>query len=108
MQIIFSREVANELANKFTVLELETFNVEGQMLETFCVVPADKISPTEYPTLAASCDLHAQLAEAIKQTDYTFCEITIPALMGKFGGELDSFYEIISERIALSNTTYQT
>ena len=100
MQIIFSREVAEELKDKFTILELETFDVDGKMLETFCVVPADKISLAEYVTLGRSIDLHAQLVEAIKQKDYSFCKEAIPELVGKFGGELDSFYEIINERVA--------
>jgi hypothetical protein len=43
MEIIFSREVAEGLRERYTVLELETFDVEGKTLETFCVVPAEKL-----------------------------------------------------------------
>lgn len=98
MQIIFSRAVAKELSDKFTVLELETFDVEGQLLETFCVIPSDSISLAEYPTLKHSEDLHAQLVAAIKRQDYLLIAEIIPYLLGKFGGEVDSFYEVISER----------
>lgn len=95
MDIIFSREIAESLKDRFTVLELETFDVEGKLLETFCVVPADKIPIVEMPTLAKSIDMHEHLAKSIKQENWNFCVQAIPHLLGKFGGELDSFYEII-------------
>ena len=47
MDIIFSRQVAEELQERYTVLELETFEVEDKTLETFCVVPGDKIPVEE-------------------------------------------------------------
>ena len=43
MDIIFSRQAAEELSERYTVLELETFDVEDKVLETFCVVPGDRI-----------------------------------------------------------------
>lgn len=98
MQIIFSKEVAQTLKDRFTVLELETFDVEGQMLETFCVVSADKIPVTEMPELERYMNMHDHLAKSIKQKNWNFCLEAIPYLMGKFGGELDSFYEIILDK----------
>lgn len=102
MDIIFSRDVADSLKDRFTVLELETFDVNGQMLETFCVVPADKIPIVEMPTLEKAVNMHEHLAKSIKQENWHFCVEAIPHLMGKFGGELDSFYEIILEKATVN------
>lgn len=101
MQIIFNRDVANSLREKYTVLELEAFDVNGQQLETFCVVPAEKINLGEMPTLEQTSALHAHYVQALKDKNYKICTELHEHLLGKFGGELDSFYEEIAKRIAL-------
>jgi hypothetical protein len=98
MNIIFSRQVAEELREKYTVLELETFEVEGKLLETFCVVPQEAISLQEMPVLDKQIDLHNQFVLHLKKKDYTFCRSAAEHLIGKFGGELDSFYTTVLER----------
>ena len=100
MEIIFSREAAEGLRDRYTVLELETFDVEGQKLETFCVVPAEKLL-YEMSDLEHNSQLHAQLVQAIKDQDAALCTDLTDVLKGRFGGELDSFYEIIHDRFAV-------
>ena len=102
MQVIFNRETADKLRERYTVLELETFNVNDQQLETFCVVPADKMNLGELPNLDSNIKMHAELIEQLKVKNYQFCIDAIDHLMGKFGGELDSFYEIIQSRAKLA------
>lgn len=104
MQIIFNRQAAEELRSRYTVLELETFDVEGQQLETFCVVPADKMNLAHLPNLDADIKLHENLIEQLKLKNYQFCLDAIEHLLGKFGGELDSFYTIIQSRAKESNS----
>jgi hypothetical protein len=98
MQIIFSRTVADELRSRYTVLELETFSVGEDLLETFCVVPADKMNLAHLPNLESDIRLHENLIEELKKENYKFCLDAIDHLLGKFGGELDSFYVIIKDR----------
>lgn len=100
MDIIFSREAAEGLRDRYTVLELETFDVEGQTLETFCVVPAESIF-MEMQDLPANVKLHEQLVQAIKDRDAKLCQDLTEVLKGRFGGTLDSFYDVIQERFAL-------
>lgn len=100
MDIIFSREAADNLRERYTVLELETFEVEGQVLETFCVVPAERIY-MEMQDLSSNVKLHEQLIQAIKDKDAKLCQDLSEILKGRFGGELDSFYDIIQERFAV-------
>jgi hypothetical protein len=98
MQIIFSRTVADELRSRYTVLELETFSVGEDLLETFCVVPADKMNLAHLPNLESDIRLHENLIVELKKKNYQFCLDAIDHLLGKFGGELDSFYVIIKDR----------
>lgn len=105
MQIIFSRQAAEELQDRYTILELETFDVQGQKLEAFCVVPTEKIGLQEMQFLDNYKKLHAELINHLKQKNYKVCEDLIEHLMGKFGGELDSFYTIILERCKSTETS---
>jgi hypothetical protein len=106
MQIIFNRQSADELRSRYTVLELETFDVEGQQLETFCVVPADKMNLAHLPNLESDIRLHEKLIEELKKENYKFCLDAIDHLLGKFGGELDSFYVIIKDRATQALTQH--
>ena len=98
MEIIFSREVAEGLRERYTVLELETFDVEGQQLETFCVVPAEKLI-MEMGQLVDNVAAHNQLIQSLKESNNDIVVELSTALKGKFGGELDSFYDILIERL---------
>jgi hypothetical protein len=98
MHVIFSREAAERLKDSYTVLELETFEIEGRLVETFCVVTADKMNLAHMPTLDNDQQLHARLIEHVKKKDYKICLEIITHLRGRFGGELDSFYDEIEKR----------
>ena len=104
MNIIFDRAAAEELGKKYTVLELETFAVNDRNLECFCLVDGEKLTK-EMHTLERSCKLHAKLVSDLKRKDYDAVEEILGHLYGKFGGELDSFYQVILERIKAQKTT---
>jgi hypothetical protein len=98
MDIIFSRQVAEELKERYTVLELETFDVEGKTLETFCVVPSDCIPIEEVVKLDHWKKLHDTFVQANKDKNAKLCYDLRPYLKGKWGGELDEFYDIVCGR----------
>jgi hypothetical protein len=104
MQIVFNRVNADQLREKYTVLELEAVTVNDQTLEAFCVVPVEHIA-MEMATLEYNVSLHEQLVLAIKNNDTDTCISIIPDLLGKFGGELDSFYEIVLARCKETGST---
>ena len=100
MQIIFSRVVAEELRKQHTVLELETIVKDGITLDAYCVVPADRINLSELPQLEHNCKLHQAFVDAYNIKDYKICNDLFPHILGKFGGEVDTFYQEIVQRIA--------
>ena len=99
MQLIFGKENAETLREKYTVLELETIDVEGQPLEVFCLVGADHIGIADLPQLEQWTKLHDEFLHGYHTEQYNYCRQCIEHLMGKFGGELDTFYEEILRRI---------
>jgi len=104
MQIIFDPKAVKELENKYTLLPLETIPVENQLLEAWCLVPAESLL-NDLGTLELDKQLHAQLLAAIQDDQAELAQGLCEMLLGKFGGELDSFYEEIVKRIEHTNST---
>lgn len=95
MQMIFNRTLAEELANRYIVLELEPHIVQDAVLETFCVVESEKIPLTEVTMLEHWKKLHKEFVQANKDKNGKLCRDLAEHLVGKFGGEVDSFYQIV-------------
>lgn len=107
MDIIFGRENAERLREKYTVLDLETVTKDGVSIEVFCLISADKIGIADFPQLESWIKLHNDFLHGYHTKQYSFCRQCIEHLMGKFGGELDTFYEEILKRIIHEETTGQ-
>lgn len=97
MNIIIGEVAAEHLRENYTVLELETFTVGENKIKTYCVVnnmPIDELSALEqYKTL------HQKMIDEYNAGNYNFCTDAISHLTGKFGGELDTFYSTILDKI---------
>lgn len=99
MQLIFGHDTAAQLREQHTVLELETIDADGMDLEVYCVIPADKINLVELPQLEHNAKLHQAFVDAYKLQDFKLCKDLVEHLIGKFGGEVDTFYQEILDRI---------
>ena len=99
MQLIFGRENAEKLKERYTVLELETVEKEGTSIEVFCLIPGEKIGLPDLPTVDQWIKLHNDFLNGYQTNQYEYCRQCIEHLMGKFGGEVDTFYMEILTRI---------
>jgi hypothetical protein len=97
MHIIFG-DAINEIPDSFTILELDTFKLNDTEVKTaYCVV--EKIPLVEFTTLQSYKNLHADLIRYYREKKWNFCEQAIESLLGKWNGELDTFYLSLNERI---------
>ncbi len=97
--ILQSRDNISDLAEKYTVLELDSFRLLGHSdpITAFCLienVPIDQIT-----AMQQYIDLHAALLKNYRSQNWKFCQDALEHLMGKWGGQLDSFYAELSDRI---------
>ena len=99
MQLVFDKTVAEQLSEKYTVVELETLTVAGVGAVTaWCVLPAEKIF-SELDVLPMNLKTHRDLLDAISSNQSEIALELCASLTGKFGGELDTFYEELTKRI---------
>lgn len=99
MHIIFGQDQARALQNKYTVLELDTFNFADSNVRVpaYCII--ENVGILELPELERYKKLHAELIMNYRKQNWQFCSDAIEHLLGKWGGEMDSFYQDFSRRV---------
>jgi hypothetical protein len=97
MNIIFKSNLTG-IDNKYTVLDLDTFRLPDGTEHTACCV-IENIPITELPNTEHLKTVHANLIESYGQRRWDQCEQYIIELTGKWGGDLDSFYSTLKQRI---------
>lgn len=102
MNIIFETEVTKDIAEKYTLLELDTFlkTGTGEKVKSFCVLTNEDITLQEIALIEKNKELHANLIKNYQLRNWDFCEQAISHLQGKWKGECDSFYSVLGKRIS--------
>jgi hypothetical protein len=99
MNIIFGKEQADSMLEKYTVLELDIFQIgnTSDTVTAYCAVeniPIDQL--LQVPELKIK---HANMIDYYRTRQWTACQSELDQLIGQWNGELDSFYQEVSARI---------
>lgn len=107
MHIILGDQITEELATKYIVLELDSFRVPGKdhAVPAFCLV--ENVPLAELPQADQFRDLHAQMIKNYQLGNSKFCRDAIEHLMGRWNGEVDSFYQDLLNRLQNTDTSSQ-
>jgi len=97
MNIIF-KENSEEIREKYVVLDLDTFSMPDGTTHTACCV-IENVPITELAKTETLKELHANLIANYAEKNWNYCEQAIEQLMGKWNGELDSYYADLNTRI---------
>ena len=99
MNIIFGTEMARQAQERYTVLELDTFNLlpTDEVVTAYCIV--ETIPIEEMPAIESLKDLHLNLMAEYRKRNWRYCEDAIAHLRGKWHSELNSFYTELYLRI---------
>ena len=99
MKIILGKENAESMRDKYLVLELDTiqFATDAPSITAYCLVEPKALE--ELTTMNSFIELHAKLIENYQKKNWKFCSDAIEHLLGKWNGDVDSFYRELLNRI---------
>jgi hypothetical protein len=90
-----------ELKTKYTILELDTLRFpDSDATQTaWCLISTDNITLQDLPELGRYQELHNNMMRNYKLKNWKYCEDAIEHLLGRWNGELDSFYNALTDRL---------
>lgn len=98
MNIIFGSAV-KEIPDSYTILELDTFRLpnSSEPVPFYCLV--EKIPLGDFATIEHWKKIHNDVLRLYKQRQWNYCEQALQGLMGKWNGEVDTFYQSLLDRV---------
>jgi hypothetical protein len=99
MYIIVGDENISSIDENYLILELDTFKTDKKLVPTFCVVDFNNLNIDKLTNSNSHKELHDNLIKNYKLGNWDFCIAAVKYLIGKFNGELDSFYVTLVTRI---------
>ncbi len=97
MHIIFDETARSELSDKHVVLELDTLRVKDRLVTAYCVV--EHIPFQDLGRIGQLYDHHHEMLRHYKTRNWAEALDIASSLLGQWGGRVDSFYEIINQRL---------
>ena len=99
MNIIFGSELTEQIQTRYTILELDTFSLlpSNEVKTAYCLIQS--IPLEEMIEIQSLKDLHSNLMVEYRKRNWRYCEDVIEHLTGKWGGEVDTFYSELYQRI---------
>jgi len=99
MNIILGKSARQNLGDKYIVLELDTFEIAGELVPSYCVLDAGDIPLSEMQDIPAWVENHDKIMENYRKQNWNFCEQMIEHIQTRWGGALNSFYLTLYSRI---------
>lgn len=96
MHIVFD-EAVELMRSKFLVLELDTFRLTDRLHTAWCVI--ENMPLEELPIADKLREAHEDLMHSYRTQQWHRCATAISGLMGRWNGDLDTFYENLAARI---------
>jgi len=100
MNIILGEETVQGINDRYVVLELDRLQLPNnpEPVTAYCMVESMPLD--DIVLLERWRELHNNLIKNYRLRNWNFCEDAIEHLKGHWRGELDSFYDILLDRVA--------
>jgi hypothetical protein len=99
MNIVFGRDNLKSIDGKNTVLTVDSFKVNDEIIECFCLLSIEDIPLSDLPTVETQIKLHESLVAEYRKKNWNYCLDAIGGLRGNFNGVLNEFYDNLESRI---------
>jgi len=99
MNIVLGKENINIVDDKYISLELDLLRIPSceEPIAAYCIL--DPLPIDALPTIDQWRDLHENLIENYRTRNWNYCEQALEHLTGKWGGQLDTFYQNLNQRV---------
>lgn len=106
MNIILGKNNVGDISDRYVVLELDTLIVPGHSLPITAYAVVERHPVTDMASIPQFQELHGNLMRNYKLRNWKYCTDALEHLLGRWNGELDSFYQTMSQRVSnlLENT----
>jgi len=96
---MFESSITDDVREKYILLPLDTFHFKaaGRTEVAYCLIENTPIMEMMY--VDRYRDLHNNLVRNYHERNWNYCEDALEHLKGRWGGEVDSFYELLERRI---------
>lgn len=100
MNIILGRENAAMVGEKYTVLELDTLNIDPDQepVTAYCLIETTNIN--DLVLLETLKQQHDQMMSDYKTRQWHQCQQAVESLRGCWSGQMDSFYDEMTARLS--------
>lgn len=99
MNIMFEESITDEVREKYTLLELDTFHFANTDTTSTAYCLIENIPIQEMLTIEQFQSLHSNLIKNYRSKNWKFCEDAVEHLTGKWNSEVDSFYVNLMDRV---------
>jgi hypothetical protein len=97
---MFEESVTDEVREKYTLLELDTFYFADADKTSIAYCLVENTPITEMFSMEQYLELHKNLMKNYRLKNWKYCEDALEHLTGKWNKELDTFYNEISRRVS--------
>ena len=99
MNIVLGEQNVADLIDRYVVLSLDSFLIGShpEPIKSFCVI--ENMPVAELAQIDVWKSLHENLIQNYQKRNWNFCEQAIEHLVGRWNGELDSFYQDLLGRV---------
>ena len=100
MYVIPGKEAADTLADRYVVIELDAVRIKGteEVTPIYTILETEKIF-LKLEQIDNAVKMHNEMRDFYKAKNWAAAETAITWLKTQFGGELNSYYDIILDRI---------
>jgi hypothetical protein len=103
MDIILENNLTNDIKDRHTLFRLDVFGSSSDQAQSttqsYALIDAGKLSLDDLPSLRAIKLLHESMIDEYRAGQLDAALNKISMLVGSLGGELDSFYTVLADRI---------
>jgi hypothetical protein len=101
MNIIFEDAITDEIKSKYMILDLDTFYFSDidKNKKAYCLIESAPIQ--EMFNIDKNLELHKNLIKNYYLRNWNYCGQAIEQLLGRWNGEVDSFYKDLDSRVQL-------